>query len=208
MAISRAYVPVPAPSWRALSGLVLAAIMLLGTPPLSAQETPQPVPADSAASRPGVVSPRGAFLRAVLLPGWGHASIGSYKRAAFYLTVEGATAWALVKARHRFGEAQDRIVIREDFLRRELEDQGVTDPEEIQAALDDDAALQDLTALEESRRQQKEDWTALGIFLMFLSGADAFVSAHLKDFPAPIQVNAQPVGNGRMELSVGITLPR
>jgi len=153
------------------------------------------------------VSPRGAFIRAALVPGWGHASIGSYKRAAFYIFTEGATAWTLVKTRRRFAEAQGRVQFREDVLRADLADAGITDPDTIQARLDDDPDLQDLLGLEEARRQQREDWTAVGIFLLFLSGADAYVSAHLKNFPAPIQVEAQPVGGGRMELAVKVKLP-
>lgn len=165
-------------------------------------------PADTTAAQAGGVSPRGAFLRAVAVPGWGHASIGSYKRAAFYFAVEGATAWSLVKTTMLYQEARDRASFREDFLRAGLEEQGITDPEEIQDYLDGDEALQDLRALEDSRRQQREDWTALGIFLLLLAGADAYVSAHLQDFPVPLQVNAQSVGNGRVDVSVGITFPR
>ena len=189
-------------------GLFCALGMLWIPGELGAQAAPTAPSADTTAAQAGGVSPRGAFLRAATVPGWGHASIGSYKRAAFYIVTEGAAAWSLVKTRRRFAEAQERVRFREDIVRADLADVGVTDPELIQKGLDDDADLQDLLSLEESRRQQREDWTALGIFLLFLSGADAYVSAHLKDFPAPIQVNAQPVGNGRMELSVGIRLPR
>lgn len=153
-------------------------------------------------------SPGGAFLRAVLLPGWGHASIGAYRRGAFYFLAEGATAFVLVKSDRRLREAEARILFRENVLRTQLATQGVVLPEEIQAAFDEDETLQDLTDLQEARRQQREDWTALGIFLVFLSGADAYVSAHLQRFPAPIEVNAAPAGNGRMEFSVGISLPR
>jgi hypothetical protein len=144
----------------------------------------------------------------VLVPGWGHASIGSYKRAGFYFVTEGATLWSLVKTRRRYGEATERVAFREGVLRADLADEGITDDEVIQERLDGDEGLQDLLALQEARRQQREDWTALTIFLMFLSGADAYVSAHLKDFPAPVEFTAQPVGDGRMELSLGIRFPR
>jgi len=186
--------------------LTLGASVASGT--LRAQVATPAVAADSVTAPSSGVSPRGAFLRAALIPGWGHASIGSYNRAGFYFVAEGATAWNLVKTRRRFAEAQERVRFREGVLRADLADEGVTEPDEIQARLDDDDTPQDLLALEEARRQQREDWTALGIFLMFLSGADAYVSAHLKDFPLPIEVNAQPVGDGRMDLSLGIKLPR
>ena len=76
-------------------------------------------------------------------------------------------------------------------------------------SLMDDAALaadEDWASAEglvQSREQQFEDWLALGIFTVLLSGADALVSSHLQDFP---QVSAAPVGaTGRME--VRVTLP-
>ena len=153
-------------------------------------------------------SPRGAFLRAVALPGWGHASIGAYNRGAFYVAVEGMAGWALVKARGRYAEAGRRIAFRESVVRAQLASDGVTDPVEIQDALDADEVLQDLMALKDSRRQQREDGTALSIFLLLLAGADAYVSTHLEHFPQPISVEAQPVGNGRMEVSLSFTLPR
>ena len=199
--------------WRGIGTLgVLCALAALCIPgKLDAQVEASAVTSaaqDTTAAQAGGISPRGAFLRAVAIPGWGHASIGSYKRGAFYFAVEGATAWSLVKTSMLYHEVRDRANFREDFLRATLAEQGVTDPEEIQAFLDEDEALQDLRALEDSRRQQREDWTALGIFLLLLTGADAYVSAHLRDFPAPLEVNVQPVGNGRVELSVGVTLPR
>jgi len=189
----------------------LALALALGAAPASGQE-PQATPAvpapDTLTSVPNDISARGAFLRAALIPGWGHAAIGSYNRAAFYFTVEGVTAWQLVKTRRHYSEAQQRTLFYEEFIRSGLADLGVTDPEEIQVVLDADEKYQDLLGLEDSRRQQREDWTAVGIFLLFLSGADAYVSAHLRHFPLPLDVNAVPVGNGRMELSVGLTLPR
>jgi len=58
-----------------------------------------------------------------------------------------------------------------------------------------------------SREDQQEDWAALGIFLLFFAGADAFVSAHLADFPTPITIDAAPLPGGRVEVSVGVALP-
>jgi hypothetical protein len=193
------------------ASLTALLVLSLGAVHASAQQVApvRPVRPDSALSRPAAeTSPRGAFLRAVLVPGWGHASIGSYRRGAFYFVAESATGWALTKAIQRVHEAQGRIRFRESELRAQLAADGVVDPQEIQAGLDDDAVLQDLNDLEVARRMQREDWTSLAIFLVFLSGADAYVSAHLRHFPAPIQLDAQPAGNGRMELSFGITPPR
>ena len=164
------------------------------------QTVPDSVPA------PTVVSPKGAFLRAVLLPGWGHASVGSYTRGGFYFAAEITTGWGLLRTNRRLGEIRDRMSFRENVLRAELAADGKT-PEEITTALEADEVLEDMNDLLVSREDQQEDWAALGIFLLFLAGADAFVSAHLGDFPTPITMDAVPLPGGRVELSVGLKLP-
>ena len=90
------------------------------------------------------------------------------------------------------------------MLRSELAAEGVTEQEQIDAALEDDAVLEDLRDLADARRQQREDYVAFGLFLLFLSGADAYVSAHLADFPTPIAVNAQPAPSGGIEIAVRV----
>ena len=70
-------------------------------------------------------------------------------------------------------------------------------------ALAEDPLVQDARSLVSARDQQFEDWLALGIFLAFLGGADAFVSAHLKDFPPPVELGVRPVGD-RIEVGVSV----
>ena len=153
------------------------------------------------------VTPRGAMVRAFLLPGWGHASIGSYNRGAFYFIAEGGSFFMTAKSARRLAEARARIRLRENTLTAELAEDGITDPEEIQEALDTDPALEELRGLEESRSRQREDWLALGLFLVLISGVDAYVSAHLQDFPTPIEIRAEPVGQGRFEIGARVRLP-
>jgi hypothetical protein len=50
------------------------------------------------------------------------------------------------------------------------------------------------------KRQEVQDWLVLWIFNHFFSGAEAYVSAHLRDFPPDLKVRAYPGG-------IGITLP-
>jgi len=50
------------------------------------------------------------------------------------------------------------------------------------------------------KRQEVQDWLVLWIFNHFFSGAEAYVSAHLRDFPPDLKVQAYPGG-------IGITLP-
>tara|TARA_B100001765_G_C19268378_1_gene234435 strand:+ start:202 stop:504 length:303 start_codon:yes stop_codon:yes gene_type:complete len=96
---------------------------------------------------------------------------------------------------------------RETLLHEELVTQGITDPNQIESALESDATLTDLKSLGESRSDQQEDLVAFGLFLLFLSGADAFVSAHLKDFPDPIAIEGGPTNDGRLEIGLKLRLP-
>jgi hypothetical protein len=47
-----------------------------------------------------------------------------------------------------------------------------------------------------AKRQEVQDWLVLWIFNHFFSGAEAFVAAHLQDFPKELQVRAFPGGIG------------
>jgi hypothetical protein len=147
------------------------------------------------------------LLRAFLVPGWGHASIGSYNRGAFYFLAESTSFWMMSRSQQRLSEAQARIRLRETAVLADLADEGITDPLEILDRMDQDPALQELRGLENARSRQREDWLALGIFLVLISGVDAYVSAHLQNFPDPIEVNVQPVGQGRIEVSARVRLP-
>ena len=50
------------------------------------------------------------------------------------------------------------------------------------------------------KRQEVQDWLVLWIFNHLFSGAEAYVSAHLRDFPADLQVRAFPGG-------IGVSIP-
>jgi hypothetical protein len=85
-----------------------------------------------------------------------------------------------------------------------LEAGGVTDPDEIESALAEDPEIEDLRALEEARTGQREDWIALGLFLMLIGGVDGYVSAHLADFPTAVVLEPTPEGGMQVGLSVPI----
>src|SRR2546430_4586736 len=51
-----------------------------------------------------------------------------------------------------------------------------------------------------AKKQEKQDWIVLWVFNHFFSAAEAFVSAHLQDFPKDLKVQAFPGG-------VGISVP-
>ena len=50
------------------------------------------------------------------------------------------------------------------------------------------------------KRQEVQDWLVLWIFNHLFSGAEAYVSAHLRDFPPDLKVRAFPGG-------IGLTIP-
>ncbi len=55
-----------------------------------------------------------------------------------------------------------------------------------------------------AKRQEVQDWLVLWIFNHLFSGAEAFVSAHLQDFPKDLKIRAFPGGVG---LSVPVPQP-
>ncbi|MGH7644910.1 MAG: hypothetical protein ACREMR_04930 [Gemmatimonadales bacterium] len=55
----------------------------------------------------------------------------------------------------------------------------------------------------EGKRQEVQDWLVLLIFNHLMAGAEAFVSAHLQDFPEDLKLQAIPAGVG-----VSLPLPR
>ena len=51
-----------------------------------------------------------------------------------------------------------------------------------------------------AKRQEVQDWLVLWVFNHLFAGAEAYVSAHLQDFPADLKIQAFPRG-------VGISVP-
>ena len=111
------------------------------------------------------VRPMGAFLRSLLVPGWGQAATGRRVTGALFATWEGVAAMMTLKARSELRfleETRSTIVV--------------------------------------AKRQEVQDWLVLWIFNHLFSGAEAFVSAHLQDFPKDLKIRAFPGG-------VGISVP-
>jgi hypothetical protein len=170
----------------------------LQVPPVVQEEV-----ASTAKVEPEGMSPRGAFIRSSVVPGWGHAEVGAFVRGAFYFTAEGATALMVFKTRTRTTRTRKQLELREAVVTARLEGQGITDPGAVESALAEDPVVEDLRALEESRAGQQEDWIALGLFLMLIGGVDAYVSAHLADFPAALVIEPTPAGG----VEIGLSLP-
>jgi hypothetical protein len=166
---------------------LLAAVLLLcsalpGTAQMAPQPALQPVPpaADTAA-----ISPRGALIRSLVIPGWGQSYVGAPGRGAVYFGLEAGSLFMVYKSRRQLAAARDR----QAFLRET-------------GALPEDDRLD----LVRSRERQVEDWITLAVFFALFAGADAYVAAQLADFDERFGV--RPAAGGGLQLETHIPLRR
>jgi hypothetical protein len=154
---------------------------LAGQVPPSPQDT---TTTGTAAEFEPPFSARGAFFRSLALPGWGQAYVGAPARGAVYFSLAAGSAWMTYLTRQQLNDAR-------------VEEQWLRDIGELEETEDSDFAI--------ARSQHFEDWAALTIFLMFLSGADAYVSAYLADFDEVVTVRpATGAGGVRMEAQIPV----
>jgi hypothetical protein len=175
-----------------------------------AQDPPADPPSQEAAAPDSIRGPRrhnagGAFLRSVLIPGWGQAKVGSPNRGGFYFGVEAISLWMIMKTSKTLGGARDIAALRRAEAEARVIAGGEIEPLEIERLVDEDEVVQNADELVEIRSQQKEDWFAVGLFFVFLGGADAFVAAHLADFPEPLEVSIRPLPNMGVELAFSVS---
>ena len=111
----------------------------------------------------------------------------------------------LVRTLRRLAIAKDTRDLRESRVREVLLAGGAS-PDSLAGLVDADGGVVSARELVLSRRQQLEDWVALGAFLVLLSGADAFVSAHLRDFPPPVTVEAAFGPRGSVEVGLRLSI--
>ncbi len=152
------------------------------------------------------ITPRGAFIRSMIVPGWGHAAVGAQGRGGIYFLAQGASLWMVFHSHGLRGAAREMRRAERVAAEARLREAGVTDPVELRDGVEADPRVVERRELEETRSQQVEDWTALSVFLLFLISADAFVSAHLMEFPEPLSVQVAP-GDALGRMEVGVSLP-
>lgn len=206
------------PSTRVLVGVLAAAMAVwvaLSPASATAQEASSTAAPDSVLASPAAQSgsdsasapgPAGAFLRGVLVPGWGHTVSGATTRGAFYFGAESLAGWMLYKTVRRLETARQQAELRERRVGEALAAQGVADAAELEAALEADDDVARTRGLVAAREEQREDWIAVAIFTLLLSGLDAFVSAHLQDFPEPLTIEGAPAV-GRVEVGFRVPAP-
>lgn len=113
------------------------------------------------------ITPTGAFLRSLVLPGWGQARLGRNVTGGLFLGFEGLAAAMVWKTYWQldFARTRGKYVA--------------------------------------SHKQEREDWLVLLGFNHLMAGAEAYVSAHLWDFPAALKMQALPGGG----VGVGVQVP-
>jgi hypothetical protein len=144
------------------------------------EAAPVAVPPDTASTR---ISPGGAFVRSLVLPGWGQSELGAPVRGGVYFALEAGSLWMLYKADRRLRES-----LRMERAARET---GALAPTARHPLVRD-------------RLNQREDWITLSIFWLFFAGADAFVAAHLQDFD--VRFGGARGTDGAVELRAAVPL--
>lgn len=142
--------------------------------------------ADTAGQPHYHITPRQAFLRSLVLPGWGQSSIGAPGRGAVYFALESGSLWMVYKSHQKLQEARE--------LERIRHADGTLDPERT-------------LPLVRARRNEREDWITLSVFWFFFSGADAYVAAQLRGFDEHVDVQPGPQGGTELRLNVPVGHP-
>jgi hypothetical protein len=138
------------------------------------------------------ISPRGAFLRSLVLPGWGHLAVNAPGRAGFYMAAQGGTVWMLGKSILRQRSASRFRDAEFDLVQDELRARGIQSPDSLRLLTAQDPRVERWDDLVDIRGEQVEDWLALGIFLSLLGATDALVAAHMADYPEPLRFSVTP----------------
>ncbi len=102
------------------------------------------------------VSPMGALLRSLVIPGWGQTAVDRPARGAVYFAAESASLFMVFKSNSKLSAARKANPPNDDLV--------------------------------EARTNQRENWIVLSAFIAFISGLDAWVSAHLWDFEPEVSV--------------------
>lgn len=193
---------------RTLPALLLA-LLLAG--PAAAQVAPDSVLADIIPRESN--APRNAFIKSMVLPGWGQFSNGLPLRGTFWVAIRGSSYFMLVKTLGRLEEAKDRhgayryaaeLIVRDSMARTPEFEQAMQDPFAFQQELLKYPNVSESLALVESRRRHRQDWITYTIFFTMLDAVDAYVAAHLKDFPADI--TTRPGLDGGVSLRFDVPL--
>lgn len=192
-----------------ISGLCLALVLAA---PAAAQTPADTLPADTIPRESN--APRNALIKSLLVPGLGQFSIGSPVRGALWVGVRGSSYYMLAKTLKKLGEAKDRETgyreVAAADLRAQMEEDTVlarqlSDPLAFEERLAADSTVSAAHDLVESRTRHRQDWITYTIFFTFLDGLDAYVAAHLRDFPGEITTTPGLDGSVSLRVDMPVT---
>ncbi len=123
------------------------------------------------------VSPVGAALRSLLIPGWGQSIVHRRGTGAFFVLFEGISLTMTLKSIHQLEHLESV--------------QSEADPESLERV--------------QAKRSEVQDWAILLAFNHLMAAAEAFVSTMLWDFPEELEVRA--FSRGRFGARVTLPIP-
>lgn len=182
---------------------------------VGATTTLRPAPRDTTGPP---TSPRAAFLRSLLIPGWGQGALDRGQIGAVFAITEFVSIAMAAKSARALREARqfngDSVII--GYQPPGANGPVIRNPMTgaLEAAVCErgspfvDQAFADSTGgaapircqtrynadLVRARKSQVEDWIALLLFNHLFAAADAFVAAHLWDLPARVSVRPSDGG--------------
>ena len=147
------------------------------------------------------ISPRTAFLRSLLIPGYGQVALDRTIAAGVFAFVEVSALGMMRRSALNLRDARvqpDSIVLTYE-----------RDPATGLLALDPQGRpipatfrVRGIDQLIRARRTHYEDWVAVLLFNHLFAAADAYVAAHLWDFPATVAATVTPAREARIAATI------
>jgi hypothetical protein len=162
---------------------------------------------------PKGITPGKAFMRSLLIPGWGQFSVGARTRGFVFIGLQSASWFMLVKTLNKLSDAHDvadeRVAFASDSLHRQMSTdtalaRKLASADSFNARVEAFDTVKAIRSLINSREEQRQDWITYVLFTTLASGVDAFVAAHLADFPTTITTTAKPNGAVQVKFTVPV----
>lgn len=149
------------------------------------------------------ISPRAAFVRSFFLPGYGQAGLDRTLAAGVFGLTEAIALGMLRKSQLDLREARrapvDSTVL--TWQRDPATGQLILDPDTGQP-IPASFTISDIGGRVRARKTHVEDWIAVLFFNHLFAAADAYVAAHLWDFPARVSATVTPARDARVSATI------
>ena len=111
----------------------------------------------------------------------------------------------VLKTARNLSSARRQLSTLENGARAELAMSQGLQGSALDQAVKEYKGVSEASTLVENRSQQREDWMAVSIFFLLFGAADAFVTAHLQDFPEALEANLEV--SPESGVGLGLSLP-